>query len=109
MTNAARGVKRRCTNCDAPFYDMGRSPIRCPRCGAELDAAAATRLLSVPATRKARNPRGRPAGGSAAPGGEAADTDQISRKDTEAEDDVAPVDDEAEEDAEIAEDGDDGK
>lgn len=61
MTGAARGVKRRCTSCESPFYDMSRSPIRCPRCGAEFDPAAATRLVSAPRSPKARTPRPIPA------------------------------------------------
>src|SRR3954454_16880203 len=28
-----RGHKRRCTACAAPFYDLHRSPIVCPKCG----------------------------------------------------------------------------
>jgi len=29
------GTKRTCTTCGARFYDMLRSPIVCPKCGAE--------------------------------------------------------------------------
>jgi len=28
------GTKRRCLECDAPFYDLNRDPITCPKCGA---------------------------------------------------------------------------
>ena len=31
------GAKRICQSCAAPFYDMRRSPILCPKCGAEFD------------------------------------------------------------------------
>jgi uncharacterized protein (TIGR02300 family) len=34
------GVKRRCASCDAPFYDLLRSPIQCPKCGTAFNAAA---------------------------------------------------------------------
>lgn len=44
MTRADRGMKRRCGSCGAPFYDMGRSPIICPKCHVEY--AAGPRLPS---------------------------------------------------------------
>jgi uncharacterized protein (TIGR02300 family) len=28
------GTKRRCLSCAAKFYDLNRSPIECPKCGA---------------------------------------------------------------------------
>lgn len=34
------GVKRRCASCDAPFYDMLRYPINCPKCGAAFNPDA---------------------------------------------------------------------
>lgn len=34
------GLKRTCQSCGARFYDMGKSPIACPKCGAEFDAEA---------------------------------------------------------------------
>jgi hypothetical protein len=36
VTTAARGHRRRCTSCSAPFYDLQRDPIVCPKCGIEL-------------------------------------------------------------------------
>ena len=36
MANPALGVRRRCEACGAPFYDLGRDPISCPKCGAVL-------------------------------------------------------------------------
>ena len=49
------GLKRTCQSCGARFYDMGRSPIACPKCGAEFDAEALlkTRRNKAPATRPA--------------------------------------------------------
>lgn len=41
------GVKRRCTSCDAPFYDLLRSPIQCPKCGTAFNAAARSSLSSA--------------------------------------------------------------
>jgi uncharacterized protein (TIGR02300 family) len=31
------GLKRTCQSCGAKFYDMQRSPIVCPKCGATFD------------------------------------------------------------------------
>jgi uncharacterized protein (TIGR02300 family) len=45
----ARGTKRVCAACEVRFYDLGRSPIVCPTCGAE----------HVPVTRWAAEPSSR--------------------------------------------------
>jgi len=37
------GTKRTCLSCGAKFYDLMRSPILCPACGAEFDVEAAGR------------------------------------------------------------------
>jgi uncharacterized protein (TIGR02300 family) len=34
MVDASLGVKRRCLTCNAPFYDLNRTPIICVKCGA---------------------------------------------------------------------------
>jgi uncharacterized protein (TIGR02300 family) len=34
------GLKRICQSCGARFYDLGKSPIACPKCGAEFDPEA---------------------------------------------------------------------
>ena len=34
MANPELGVKRRCLSCAAPFFDLNRTPILCPKCGA---------------------------------------------------------------------------
>jgi uncharacterized protein (TIGR02300 family) len=33
-TKSARGMKRTCQACETRFYDLNRSPITCPSCGA---------------------------------------------------------------------------
>ena len=43
MSKPARGTKRVCASCDARFYDLGRSPITCPVCGAVYQVATTTR------------------------------------------------------------------
>ena len=40
MAKPEWGVKRICQSCAAKFYDLGRSPIACPQCGARFDAEA---------------------------------------------------------------------
>jgi len=37
------GIKRQCQNCGAKFFDLGRSPIICPKCGTTFQAAAVSR------------------------------------------------------------------
>jgi uncharacterized protein (TIGR02300 family) len=32
----ALGVRRRCLSCASAFYDLGRTPIVCPKCGVEF-------------------------------------------------------------------------
>ncbi len=39
-----RGTKRRCPHCGAPFYDLNRHPILCPRCGEEVRPEAPARI-----------------------------------------------------------------
>jgi uncharacterized protein (TIGR02300 family) len=34
------GTKRICQSCGAPFYDLRRDPIVCPKCGAVFDPEA---------------------------------------------------------------------
>ena len=40
MAKAEWGLKRTCQSCGARFYDMNRSPITCPKCGANFDPEA---------------------------------------------------------------------
>ena len=37
MAKTEWGLKRSCQSCGAKFYDMQRSPIVCPKCGATFD------------------------------------------------------------------------
>ena len=48
----ARGTKRRCQSdeCGLPFYDLNRTEMVCPMCGADFDLAAAMRIVpTIPA------------------------------------------------------------
>ncbi len=40
MAKPEWGVKRVCQSCAAKFYDLNRSPIICPKCGARFDPEA---------------------------------------------------------------------
>ena len=37
MAKPEWGTKRICQSCSAPFYDLRRDPIVCPKCGATFD------------------------------------------------------------------------
>lgn len=37
MVKASWGTKRTCQSCAARFYDLSKSPIKCPKCGREHD------------------------------------------------------------------------
>ncbi len=37
MPPAAIGQKRKCLSCAAPFFDMAKDPIVCPKCGARFE------------------------------------------------------------------------
>ena len=37
MVKASWGIKRTCQSCAARFYDLNKSPIKCPKCGREHD------------------------------------------------------------------------
>jgi uncharacterized protein (TIGR02300 family) len=37
VVKANWGLKRTCQSCSARFYDLNKSPIKCPKCGREHD------------------------------------------------------------------------
>lgn len=37
MVKASWGTKRTCQSCAARFYDLNKSPIKCPKCGRDHD------------------------------------------------------------------------
>lgn len=40
MAKPEWGAKRICHNCGARYYDMGKSPVVCPKCNTEFDPEA---------------------------------------------------------------------
>ena len=43
MANPELGAKQICPNCQAKFYDLGRRPAVCPKCGTSFDPEEAVR------------------------------------------------------------------
>lgn len=43
MARAAWGTKRTCPSCSARFYDLGRAPVVCPKCGGTFEPEAFTK------------------------------------------------------------------
>ena len=59
MAKPEWGIKRTCQSCAAVFYDLKRSPISCPKCGAQFDPEAvlkSRRGRPVPAEEEPRTP-----------------------------------------------------
>jgi uncharacterized protein (TIGR02300 family) len=44
------GTKRICQSCSAPFYDLKRDPIVCPKCGSVFDPEAILKSRKVKGT-----------------------------------------------------------
>lgn len=56
MARANWGTKRRCLHCGAPFYDLNRTPIHCPKCEAEFRPEAVARPPARASRAAARMP-----------------------------------------------------
>ena len=48
MAKPDLGTKRQCLSCGAKYYDLGKDPATCPRCGAIFQAPALLRARSEP-------------------------------------------------------------
>ncbi len=46
-TKLARGIKRSCQSCDERFYDLEKTPILCPHCGAKYVIASSPAALAA--------------------------------------------------------------
>ena len=99
MAKPEWGVKRLCQSCATKFYDLSRSPIACPQCGARFDPEA---LL------KSRRSRPTAAPKPAKPPAKAPEVDETRRPDAESLDEssVDPNGD-AQTPKKVADDGDD--
>jgi uncharacterized protein (TIGR02300 family) len=47
LANPELGAKQICPTCSSKFYDLGRRPAHCPKCGAEFDPEEALRSRRV--------------------------------------------------------------
>ncbi len=47
MANPELGAKQICPTCASKFYDLGRRPAHCPKCGADFDPEEALRNRRV--------------------------------------------------------------
>ena len=96
MVKPEWGAKRVCHSCGAPFYDLHRDPISCPKCGAVYDPEA---IL------KSRRARPAVAEKEAEPA-EAEEVETAETEETEAaeSDDLEAADGDDEEDKELIED-----
>ncbi len=56
----ALGVKRQCPSCGARFYDLGKRPVVCPRCKAEVGLARAKPKAAAPKPADPPAPEPRP-------------------------------------------------
>jgi uncharacterized protein (TIGR02300 family) len=98
------GIKRQCANCGAKFYDLGKSPILCPKCGTVHEVAVAPPRRTAPA-------KAAPVQEEAAP----AETETVSLEEVAEQEKKAPstkgaapdTDDSDEEDVEVADGEDD--
>ena len=105
MTKAEWGTKRICQSCGAKYYDLQRSKIACPKCGAAYDPDALLRSRRV---RPAAKPSGSdvkeakakvPVPAKAEPEGDAEeDLDEVAAGDDEIDD---LIDDDSEDEAPI--------
>lgn len=90
MANPELGAKQICPSCQAKFYDLGRRPAHCPKCGTSFDPEEALRSRRV----RAR---------SVAPDYDTEDEAEDKAKKKVAEDEVEGFEDEVEETPEIDE------
>jgi uncharacterized protein (TIGR02300 family) len=47
LANPELGAKQICPNCQSKFYDLGRRPAACPKCGTEFDPEEALKTRRV--------------------------------------------------------------
>lgn len=62
MAKPEWGTKRDCASCNAHFYDLGKNPPVCPKCGTEFRAPARTGGGTSHSARPVPKPEAKPAG-----------------------------------------------
>jgi uncharacterized protein (TIGR02300 family) len=86
------GTKRQCGGCGAKFYDLGKDPITCPKCGTVFEVVAlASRARPPEATAAARAPA--PADEALVPETQEAEFVSLEEADAEAQGTKKPVGD----------------
>ncbi len=56
MVKPELGTKRQCQECEARFYDLGKTPMMCPECGSEFKVVVAARPAPKPEPKPATPP-----------------------------------------------------
>lgn len=56
MVQANRGTKRHCSHCGANYYDLGRTPVICPKCHVAFVAAPTIPLRAAGSRSRAEPP-----------------------------------------------------
>jgi uncharacterized protein (TIGR02300 family) len=84
------GIKRLCASCVAKFYDLNKTPITCPKCGAIFE------VVSPATPTRPRPGRGRAAQEPKAPEVEEAELISLEEADEEAQGKKAPIADDQE-------------
>ena len=63
MARPEFGAKRQCQNCGTKFFDLGKDPITCPKCGTVFQVVALSRAARSPvAAREEEDTEAEPAG-----------------------------------------------
>jgi hypothetical protein len=86
------GTKRQCETCEAKFYDLGKSPIVCPDCGAEFKVVVAARPAPKPEVKEVKSPPKHDRRKRAPEGQDAGDDDDDEVDDIDDEDDGIDLD-----------------
>ena len=95
MTETDLGTKRTCASCAARFYDLGKTPLVCPKCHSEFS------VNDAPARRRSRpapTPTAEPKEKVAAVAVEIATTVDADADDEKIEEELAEIDDESDDD-----------
>ena len=96
MAKLEWGTKRVCQSCATKFYDFGRTPIVCPKCGASFDPET---LLKARRSRPSAASKPVKAAKAPAPAKESEAEAEAEDEDIELDDDLEDIEDSDDEDA----------